>query len=141
MGRRAARRHGPTPGQAEEGLTLDAGALIALERTSSKVTALLDRAVSVGWPIAVPAAALAQAWRASPRQHRLALLLTDDGVEVSPVGLQEALAIGALLADTRTSDVVDASVVLTARKRRHRVVTSDPADLRRLDPSLVTIAI
>src|SRR5262249_11720445 len=33
-----------------------------------------------------------------------------------------------------TADVIDASVVLAARARGHRIVTSDPEDLERLDP-------
>jgi hypothetical protein len=37
--------------------------------------------------------------------------------------------------------VIDASVVLCARARRHRIVTSDPDDLARLDPRAVLIAL
>jgi hypothetical protein len=37
---------------------------------------------------------------------------------------------------TATSDVIDASVVLTGRRERAIVVTSDVVDLRRLDPQL-----
>jgi len=42
---------------------------------------------------------------------------------------------------TRTSDVIDASVVLCGKQRGHRVVTSDPNDLRRLDASLPLIVV
>jgi hypothetical protein len=35
---------------------------------------------------------------------------------------------------TNTSDHIDASVVLCARMRPSTIVTSDPDDLRRLDP-------
>jgi hypothetical protein len=38
-----------------------------------------------------------------------------------------------------TSDVIDATVVLCARARGHRVVTSDPDDLRRLDSAIPLI--
>ena len=128
-------------GRQAEGLTLDAGALIALERSSQKLTALLDLVAGVGRPVAIPAAALAQAWRASPRQHRLAVLLADDGVEVVVLDMQAALEVGALLANSGTGDVVDASVVLAATERGYWVVTSDAADLRHLDPSLGTIEV
>ena len=141
MGRRAASTNGLGAVREAEGLTLDAGALIALERPNRKLTALLDLVTGLGRPIAVPAAALAQAWRASPRQHRLAVLLTDDEVEVPTLDLPSALAVGALLAQTGTSDVVDASVVLAAGQRGHWVVTSDAEDLLRLDPSLATIEV
>ena len=46
-----------------------------------------------------------------------------------------------LLAATGSRDAIDASVVLTARERRHWVVTSDPDDLHRLDPDLPVIAV
>jgi hypothetical protein len=41
-----------------------------------------------------------------------------------------------LLAASGTADVVDAHVVVCARRAGQRVATSDPDDLRRLDPSL-----
>jgi hypothetical protein len=60
---------------------------------------------------------------------------------VPALDLRQALAIGALLAATSTSDAVDASVVSAARDRGHWVVTADPDDIARLDPSLPVIAI
>lgn len=143
MGRRAAAAHGLGAGEGAkaEGLSLDAGALIALERSHPQLLALLDRLTGFDGAIAIPAAALSQAWRASPRQHSLAVLLADDSVEVPALNLRQALGIGALLAATGTSDVVDASVALIARDRHHWVVTSDAEDFHRLDPSLPLIAI
>lgn len=47
---------------------------------------------------------------------------------------------GALIA-SNTDDVVDATVALCARERGGAVVTSDAADLRRIDPALTVIAI
>ena len=119
MGRRAATPHGPAAAQGASGLTLDAGALIALERSSPRLLALLDRLEAAGVLVAVPAGALAQAWRASPRQHALALLLDGEGVDIVALDMGQALAIGTLLAATATSDVVDASVAVTARERGH----------------------
>jgi hypothetical protein len=46
-----------------------------------------------------------------------------------------AEAAGLLCGRAGTSDVIDASVVLVARRERALVVTSDVADLHRLDPS------
>jgi hypothetical protein len=141
VGRRTTPTHGLAATREAAGLTLDAGALIALERLSEPVLALVNRAEKLGRSIAIPAGALAQAWRASRRQHQLALLLDGRSVEVSPLDALVALKIGALLATTGTSDVVDASVVLTARERLHWVVTSDADDLRRLDPDLPVIEV
>jgi hypothetical protein len=44
-----------------------------------------------------------------------------------------ARAAGQLCGVSRTTDIVDASVVLCARAHSAKIVTSDPDDLRRLD--------
>lgn len=123
------------------GLTLDTGALIAAERGDLRVIALLARAAGRRLAVAIPSGALAQVWRADPRQHRLHLLLSDDRVEVPPLDRDEALAVGAICARARTSDVVDASVASCARRRHHTVVTADPDDIHRLDPTLNLIPV
>ncbi|MDQ4089714.1 MAG: PIN domain-containing protein [Actinomycetota bacterium] len=117
------------------GVTLDTGALIAIERGSRRMQALLDEAAVAGEVVAVPAGALAQAWRGQPRQARLARLLRQRMVDVVALDEPTARAAGVLCGRAATSDVVDASVVICARQLRHVVVTSDAADLRRLDPS------
>lgn len=122
-------------------ITLDTGALLGLEWKHKRVQALLDRARSGGRHIRIPAAALAQAWRADPRQHALRVLLAQDYVSVIPLDLGRAFAAGALCASTRTADVVDASVVVTAREFDDAVITSDPDDIRALDPSLLIFAV
>jgi hypothetical protein len=55
---------------------------------------------------------------------------------VEIVALDEHLArsCGELCAAASRPDVIDASVVILARERRDPIVTSDPNDLRRLDP-------
>jgi predicted nucleic acid-binding protein len=65
----------------------------------------------------------------------LARFLRRDGVEIVPLDAQLARACGELCAATGSSDIVDASVVILARERRDPIVTSDPDDLRRLDPA------
>ncbi len=119
------------------GLTLDAGALIGLERRSSRVHGALSEAAGSGLHVRVPAAVLTQAWRNGSRQSLLARLLDaprTSVVELDRVGAQRT---GELLGITRTSDPVDASVVVCARTHRDVVVTSDPDDLLVLDPTLV----
>ena len=140
MGRRATAAHGAEAAEAR-GLTLDTGALIALERRNRAVLSLLDGIEHLGRSVAVPAGALAQAWRGSRRQHRLAQLLQAENVEIPELDLDQALTVGALLAARGGSDVIDASVVLAARERGHWVVTSDVGDLRRLDPDLPIIEV
>lgn len=123
------------------GVTLDTGALIAIERGDRRMQALLDEAVAAGAPIAVPAGVVAQAWRASPRQARLSRFLGLAAVTVVPLDDTEARATGALCGLTGTADVVDASVVICARSRGHGVVTGDRDDLAALDPTLRLIAL
>jgi hypothetical protein len=123
------------------GLTLDAGALLALEKRSSRMTAILARADRRGLAIAVPAPALAQVWRDGAKQVRLERLVASHEVVVVSFDELAARAAGVLLGHSRAKDVVDASVVLCARQRDHAVVTSDPQDLRRLDPALEVIAL
>lgn len=123
------------------GLTLDAGALIAFERGDRRMIALVVRARERGDPLAVPAGVVGQAWRDGRRQARLARLLASDVVEVETLDDHRARAAGQLCGTAKTRDVIDASVVLCARARHQAVVSSDPSDLMRLDPTLVVIRI
>jgi hypothetical protein len=123
------------------GLTLDAGALIAFERSDRRVVAMIARSVEFGLPLAVPAGVVGQVWRDGRRQARLARLLASDLVEVEPLDDLAARAAGQLCGVRRTSDVIDASVVLCARSRGHGVVTSDQDDMRHLDASVRLIAV
>jgi len=118
------------------GVTLDAGALIGVERGHPRMQALIDEAVAAGATLAVPAGALGQAWRGSPRQALLARFLRLPQVEVVSLDEPGARAAGVLCGRTATADVIDASVVLCARLRGDAVVTGDAADLARLDPDL-----
>jgi hypothetical protein len=118
------------------GTTLDAGALIALEGGSAYMRELVRLAVADRIPLAVPGGVLAQVWRASARQARIARLLGTALVEVVPLDRSTAIAVGKLCAETGVQDVVNASVVLCARQRRHTIVTSDPRDLSRIGPEL-----
>jgi len=121
-------------------LVLDAGALIAIERHSREVRLMLQSALNNGGTIIVPATVVAQVWRDGARQARVAALLKSDDVTVEPLTPADARAAGVLCGLRNTSDIVDASVVISARRAGAIVVTSDPADLRRLDPSL-TVAV
>lgn len=118
------------------GVTLDAGGLIALDRDDRRVIALLARAAETRAQVTVPASALAQAIRRPERQARLVRLIRQPMTTVRELDRVDATSIGRLLAETRTADVVDAHVVICARRAGQRVVTSDPDDLRALDPSI-----
>ena len=123
------------------GATLDAGALIAFERAKRSVVALVARALERGDSLAVPAGVVAQVWRDGARQARLVRLLGSDVTEVIALDDSTARAVGQLCGITGATDVVDASVVLCARQREHKIVTSDAADLRRIDAKVELVSI
>ncbi|MBM4362335.1 MAG: PIN domain-containing protein [Deltaproteobacteria bacterium] len=117
-------------------VTLDAGALIALDRGDRRMIALLAEAVRGRTIFHVPAGALGQAWRDGATQATLARFLKGEGVRIEALDAHIARASGELCGHSRTRDVIDASVVLCAREHGGVVLTSDPADLRRLDGDL-----
>jgi hypothetical protein len=123
------------------GLTLDAGALIAFERNDRRLVALIAQSLEHGDSLAVPAGVVGQVWRDGRRQARLARFLGSDRVEIETLDDQRARHAGQLCGVRGVTDVIDASVVLCARARGHRIATSDPDDLRRLDPAAQLIRV
>ncbi len=117
-------------------LTLDAGALIAIERGDRAVVAIIARAWQRKEVLAVPAGVVGQVWRDGRRQARLARLLASELIEIEPLDDERARAAGQLCGVRGTSDVIDASVALCARTRDHGVLTSDPDDIAHLDGTL-----
>lgn len=123
------------------GLTLDAGALIAFDRNERAVVTLIARAVEQGYVFAVPAGVIGQSWRNGSRQARLARFLGSNEVVIEPLDDQRAREAGQLCGVAKTRDVIDASVVLCAKRRGHRIVTSDPRDLLALNPAAELILV
>ena len=113
---------------------LDAGALIALDRGDKRMIALLQRALAQGRAFRVPAGVVGQAWRDGRVQVTLARFLRSEEVEIIPLDEELARSCGELCGASNTSDIIDASVVILARDRRDAILTSDPNDLKRLDP-------
>jgi hypothetical protein len=123
------------------GMTLDAGALIALDRGNKRMIALLHEGLTQGRAFRVPSGVLAQVWRDGRTQVTLARFLRTEEVEIVPLDDQVARACGELCGASNTADIIDASVVILARQRRDVIVTSDPSDLRRLDPAAKIIEV
>ena len=132
---------GRTRARTAAGIVLDAGALIALDRGDKRMIALLDRALTQGRAFRVPAGVVGQAWRDGRVQVTLARFLRSEEVEIVPLDEQLARSCGELCGATNSADIIDASVVILARQRRDPIVTSDPNDLRRLDPSAQIIPV
>ena len=110
---------------------LDSGALVAIEKDPRGDVARRCRAdSSFRQPPILPTVVFAQVWRASARQHALALLRRScREIEFTA---QSAEAVGRLLARSRTAGIVDAAVVVAALVHGADVLTSDPDDITRL---------
>jgi predicted nucleic acid-binding protein len=115
------------------GLLYDTAALIAAGRDDRTLWAIHRLALRRRLPVTVPAVALAQAWRGGP-QPSLSRLLA--GCRVEPVTEEDARRAGLACGKARTSDVVDALVVVTAIRRDDVVLTGDARDLSRLATAL-----
>jgi predicted nucleic acid-binding protein len=107
----------------------DAGALIAAERADPRLLVLHRRALQGRAP-RVSATVLGQVWRGSARQASLSRVLA--GCEVDPLDVFTAKEGGQLCGAAGTSDIVDAVVVVLARRYGAAVVTSDPGDITHL---------
>ena len=123
------------------GITFDAGGLIALDRNDRRVLTLIARATQRGMRITIPATALAQAIRNPARQARLSRLIRQAGTDLIPLDGPDATAVGLLLARTGTADIVDAHVAICAQRAGQAVVTSDADDLRRIAPELQLVVV
>lgn len=123
------------------GAVLDAGALVGFERNDRRVVGIVARALHHGDVLVVPAGVVGQVWRDGARQGRLVRLLGSPACQVVALDDAMARAAGQLCGAADTSDVIDASVVILARRRGIRVITSDAQGLRRLDPRLDVVAV
>lgn len=111
-------------------LVLDAGALVAIERGEREIIALIKRERLAGRAPVSHGGIVGQVWRGgSGRQARLASLLP--GLDIVALDATLGQRAGALLARTRTKDVIDAALALLAQDG-DELLTSDPSDLRKL---------
>jgi hypothetical protein len=91
--------------------------------------------------VTIPASSLAQAILRPDHQARLSRLIRQPNTDVVPLDRVDAVNVGRLLPASSTSDVVEAHVVICARRTSQRVVTSDPGDLSSLDPTLDLVVV
>ena len=91
--------------------------------------------------ITIPASALAQAIRKPAKQARLSRLIRQIDTDLIGLDGPDATTVGLLLARTGTADVVDAHVVVCARRAKQAIVTSDPDGLRRIAPDMPLVVV
>jgi hypothetical protein len=121
------------------GRILDSSAILAFVAGKPYSSAIVWHAVEQGVVLAVPAAALAEAWaQTSPKDHDvLNVLLSLPVVVVDALTADDARHSGAMLAGEGGPALVAAAhVVCRARVRRGwAIVTDRPGTLRALDPA------
>ncbi len=110
------------------GLTLDTGALIALERRRDRMVRVLRAAREVGLPLSAPSPVVTEWWRGrtDTRERVLSFLRVD------PVDPDLARIAGEALAAIPTATAIDAIVMASAARRGDIVYTSDIDHLTRL---------
>ena len=111
-------------------MVLDAGALLAVDRGERTMIARLRIAQRHGIQLRTSAIVIAQVWR-DPRGRQAELARLLGAVDVRPVDEQLGREAGLLIGRARTSDPIDATVMLVAADG-DRILTSDPRDLKRL---------
>jgi hypothetical protein len=107
----------------------DTGVLIGAERNERNVWAEHRVRLGAGNVPLVPAPVVAQASR-SPKQAQLRRFLR--GCEIVPLDEERAHRVGSLLGKSRTTDVVDGSVVALAVEQSADIVSDDDRDIRHL---------
>jgi hypothetical protein len=106
---------------------LDAGLLISIDRSERSAHTFLTASARAGTALHTTHPVVAQVWR-GPRQARLSAFLHT--ITIHP--FDDGRAVGRLLAQTKTSDVVDAHLVICAVRLGRDILTGDPDDVTAL---------
>jgi predicted nucleic acid-binding protein len=109
-------------------ITLDTGALIAVERRDRSMLAFLSHAAARGLRLTVPTCVVGEWWRG--QRGPAARIL--DAVVVEPLSLALAKLAGEAMAAVTGATLVDAVVVASAAQRGDLVITGDLDDLTRI---------
>jgi predicted nucleic acid-binding protein len=110
------------------GLTLDTGALIAIERRDRRVAGLVEATRRRGARVTVPTPVVAEWWRG--QRGPVARLL--DAFDVEGLDRELSEVAGLALAAISGSGTIDAIVMASAARRGDSVLTADFEDLDRL---------
>lgn len=110
-------------------MMVDASPLIDADRLNSRLYAIVRRALERGEELHTTHGVGAQVVRDPAKQANLMRLLA--GFDVHAI--DDGVAVGRRLAQSATSDVVDAHLVITAERLGTFVLTSDVEDMVALD--------
>jgi predicted nucleic acid-binding protein len=109
-------------------ITLDTGALVAIERRRRPMLAFMTEALERGLRLTVPTCVVAEWWRGQRGPAARVL----DAVLIEPLSLSLAKVAGEAMAIVRGATLVDAVVVASAAQRGDMVLTGDVDDLSRI---------
>lgn len=112
-------------------ITLDTGALIALERADKRMRTLARTARISGVVLIVPAPVISEWWRGTRRNRHLQTAILE-AVHVEPTTAMLARLAGEAIEATPGATPIDALVMASAAQRGDMVYTSDFEDLQRL---------
>ena len=104
------------------------------ERVNSRFWALVKRTLERGGELHTTHPVLTQVWRQPGRQANLARALRNFEIHA----LDDALPVGRKLAESGTSDVVDAHLVVVAEMLGDFILTGDPDDMTALSARFET---
>jgi predicted nucleic acid-binding protein len=111
-----------------QGVTFDAGALIALERGKQRARFVFERLRERDVLITVPIVVVGEWWRGRTDSRERILA----AVDVEPLTLTAVKAAGEAIAAVKGAGLVDAIVMASAASRGDIVYTSDVDDLTAL---------
>jgi predicted nucleic acid-binding protein len=110
-------------------ITLDTGALIAIERRRQRMLRVLRAAEQTATPIVVPAVVLAEWWREPPTERMRTLL---EAFTIESLDAQRAKLAGRSMTAVPEATTIDALVMASAAVGGGVVYTSDVDELQRL---------
>ncbi|MCP4962728.1 MAG: type II toxin-antitoxin system VapC family toxin [Actinomycetia bacterium] len=113
-------------------MILDTGFLVSIDRSERAAHTFLAAVARSKTTLHTTEPVVAQVWRNGSRQARLSAFLKT--ITIHP--LDDGRPVGRLLAQTGTSDVVDAHLVIAAVRLGHDILTGDPGDLATLSTVL-----
>ncbi len=119
------------------GITLDTGALVAIERRKRRGTRLLELARLRLAVSSVPMPVVSERWRGRTDARERIL----EAVNVEPLSLAVAKAAGEAMAKVPAATAVDALVMAFAAARGDVVLTEDVDDLERLRAFFPTVRV
>ena len=109
-------------------ITLDTGALVAVERRDRTMRAFLATALGAGLRITVPSPVVAEWWRG--QRGPAARIL--EALHLEPLSASLAKLVGETMGRLPGATLVDTVVVASAASRGDLVLTTDVADLTRI---------